>query len=258
MHSFDSTFDPALQPALVAVENATHPYEMRLRLGSEHVTLFGALRASTLFQLLQQASIAHTDALGVGDDKTRAQGLMWVLTRQQSRILRMPRYKEDITVRTWPGKTLHGLFVRYYSVSAASGEPLISASALWALVDIHARKLVIPEPYGIFVAPIVTGDELPLPAAPVSLPAESTFQLAVPFSYVDLNGHLNNARYLDLAEDHAPAAAEGRELMEIRIEYASEARLGATLTVHCGNQDGQYYFCGSTDKTCFRMNLLYR
>ena len=44
------------------------------------------LRLSTLFTMLQEASIAHTAALGMGRDKTLDRGLLWIITLQQAAV----------------------------------------------------------------------------------------------------------------------------------------------------------------------------
>ena len=79
----------------------------------------------------------------------------------------------------------------------------------------------------------------------------------VPYSYVDLNGHMNNTRYFDLAEDCIPAAAAGKMLRRIQTEYVSEARFGESFTVSWGAEDGEYFLQGEGEKPFFRMRMQY-
>ncbi len=79
----------------------------------------------------------------------------------------------------------------------------------------------------------------------------------MPFSYVDLNGHMNNTRYFDLAEDHIPAAAEGRRLLSVSTEYTAEARFRDALTLRWGEDKGRWYMEGVSDRPCFRIELEY-
>lgn len=232
-------------------------YETSLLLGSEHVNMQRTLRTSELFSLLQQASIRHTEELGMGREKTLDKGLLWVVTRQFVKIERMPVYDERITVRSWPGDTMRVLFPRYYEILSESGETLVRASAVWTLIDAEERGFVFPEEHGIEISGVETGTELPYLTQMKTLPAEHQFRFTVPYSYVDLNGHMNNTRYFDLAEDHIEAAAEGKSLREIHVEYASEAKFGETLYVNWSEKNGTYYLCGTQDKTCFRMALAY-
>ena len=79
----------------------------------------------------------------------------------------------------------------------------------------------------------------------------------VPYSFVDLNGHMNNTRYFDLCEDCVGAAAAGRKLKGIGVEYQNEARLGETLTLRWGAEGESYFLSGETGRSVFRMRLDY-
>lgn len=150
------------------------------------------LRLSRLFTMLQEASIAHTTALGMGREMTLDKGLLWIVTLQQARITRMPEYDEKIRLRSWPGKTMHLLFPRYYRIEDQKGSALVEASALWALMDQKTRRVVFPELFGVKIRGVHTGKEIPLPAAPKAPAAAEESAFTVPYSYVDLNGHMSN------------------------------------------------------------------
>ena len=116
-------------------------YIEHLKLRSKDVDMFRRLRSSELFKLLQEASIRHTEELGMGRDKTLDRGILWVLLMQRAEIRRMPEYDEEIVLKSWPGKTMHLLFPRFYSLETEAGESLLKASALWSLVDAkHGRS----------------------------------------------------------------------------------------------------------------------
>lgn len=232
-------------------------YERPLLLGSEHVDCFRRLRTSTLFELLQTASIRHTEELGMGRDKTLDQGLLWVIARQYVRIDRMPVYDERITLRSWPGETMRVLFPRYYEILSEGGETLVRGSAVWSLMDAETRTTAFPDEYGIEIAGIETGRELPYLTKLQTTETPNRFDFIVPYSYVDLNGHMNNTHYFDLIEDHLPTVKAGKLLREIHTEYVAEAKLDAALRVAWGEDNGVYYVNGSTEHTCFRMNLRY-
>ncbi|MBQ7692947.1 MAG: hypothetical protein IJT29_04980 [Oscillospiraceae bacterium] len=232
-------------------------YSTQLRLRNKDVNLHRKLRTSVLFELMQEASIRHTEELGMGREMTLDRGLLWMVTLQRAEIVRMPAYDECITLESWPGETMHLLFPRYYRVLDEKGETLLSASALWALVDQEARRMVFPDRYGIVIPGSVTGHEIALPSPPRRAEAGAITDFTVPFSYVDLNGHMNNTRYFDLAEDLTPAAREGRALREIAVEYATEARLSDTLRVTVQEDGDRFRVSGDTEKKIFRMELRY-
>ena len=169
----------------------------------------------------------------------------------------MPEYDEELLLKSWPGKTMHLFFPRYYQMETEGGEILLRASALWTLVDQQTRKVVFPEKYGVAIEGEVTGQEIALPSSPRKLELTETVPFQVPYSYVDLNGHMNNTRYFDLAEDSIPASAAGKALRLVQTEYVSEARLGAALQVRWGEENGAFFLLGEGEKPVFRMRLEY-
>lgn len=232
-------------------------YEETLRLKNKDVDLHRRLRTSRLMELLQEVSIAHTEQLGMGRERTLDKGLLWMVSLQRVEIRRMPVYDELIRVRSWPGETMHVLFPRYYTVESEDGEELIRASFLWLLVDSESRSFVFPDRYGVQIEGVTTGKELPLPSVPASLPMTQSRRFTVPYSYVDLNGHMNNTRYFDLAEDSIPAPAAGKTLRRLQTEYKSEVRLGESVDLCWGSSGDIYYLSGSTEKTAFTMRIEY-
>ncbi len=233
-------------------------YREELLLRSKDVDMFRRLRTSELFRLLQEASIRHTEQLGMGRDKTLDKGILWVLLMQRAEIARMPEYDERVVLKSWPGRTMHLLFPRYYSLETADGEPLLKASALWSLVDEKTRKVVFPEKYGVVIEGVVTGEEIAMPGATAKGECTRERSFTVPYSFVDLNGHMNNTRYFDLAEDSVGAAAAGRLLRGVSVEYQNEARLDEELHLRWGGGEESVFLCGETDRPVFRMRLEYR
>ena len=86
---------------------------------------------------------------------------------------------------------------------------------------------------------------------------ESASSFTVPYSYVDLNGHMNNARYYDLAVDSMPEALRGRNLRELSSEHIGEAQLGDILSVGCAASENSFYICGDKEKPVFRMSFTF-
>ena len=233
-------------------------YRYSYRILSSDTDANRRLRLSRLFTMLQETSIAHTTALGMGREKTLDRGLLWIVTLQQATIARLPEYDEPIRLVSWPGKMMHLLFPRYYRIEDEAGNALVEASALWALMGEKTRRVVFPEQYGVKIRGVYTGKEIPLPVAPKmpQNPERSTF--TVPFSFVDLNGHMNNTRYFDLAEDCMPQALRTRPLTGVQTEYAKEARENDTLLLKREATQDAFFLCGEQDGTkLFRLSLTY-
>ncbi len=232
-------------------------YSIEHTLLSADVDTSRRLRLSTLFTMLQEASIAHTTELGMGREKTLDKGLLWILTLQQATIRRLPVYDEHITLTSWPNPTMHLYFPRSYRMTGETGETLMEASALWALMDQKSRRIVFPEQHGIIIEGTTDRSDPPFPRAPKMPELTSSHSFTVPYSYTDLNGHMNNTRYFDLAEDSMPGTLRSRAIRTIQVEYSAEAKENETITLHTAASDTAFAIVGETDKRLFRMLLTY-
>lgn len=205
-------------------------YSTHRKLLADDVTMYRDLRLSVLMRWLQEISIAHTEALGAGRAKTLDKGALWVVCRVRLEIENLPCYDETVTLSSWAGDTMRVLFPRYYEMTDESGTPLVKASAVWLLMDAKKRKMVFPENYDVVVPGIVTGNEIPLSFG-VSLPKQQqSKRFKVAYSQVDINGHMNNAKYLDcmddvLGKDYLASHA----LKTLEVEFKSEIKYGASV-----------------------------
>ena len=233
-------------------------YERDYRIKSSDADAKQRLRISRMFTILQEVSIEHTTELKMGRDMTLDRGLLWIVTLQQASITRMPEYDELVHIATWPGNTMHILFPRYYRITDAAGNALIEASALWALMDRNTRKVIFPEEHGVAIKGMRTGKEIPLPRAPKIPKTEESEAFTVPYSYVDLNGHMGNTRYFDLAEDRMPPALRARNLIGIQTEYSREALLNTEVLLKSEVSGDAFLLSGEYEgQKLFRLSLTY-
>ncbi|MCD8098379.1 MAG: thioesterase [Lachnospiraceae bacterium] len=232
-------------------------YSIRRRVSSAEADQYRRLRTSALFGLLQLVSVEHCEALGVGRARTLDRGFLWVVTMQDVWIRRMPRYEEEMDIETWTGRTQHSLFPRYYRVSDVDGDMLAQGSAIWTLVDSGSRRMLSADTCGIFVPAETEREALPLPYPILCGQTERVRSFTVPYSYVDMNGHMSNVRYFDVAEDLLGAASRGLEPQRVSAEYVSELTEGDTLELYVGHREGACIVLGKSNREHFRMRLAY-
>ena len=180
-----------------------------------------------------------------------------MLALQRAEIARWPEYDETVTLKTWPGKSMHLFFPRYYTLQDEQGSVLVRASALWALMDRQSRSMIFPEEAGIEIPGAELAEACALPRAVKPISATDETRFTVPYSYADLNGHMNNTRYLDLAQDVLPAALRQRPITRLEIEHSAEARVDQTLTLRFGGEGDDWFVQGEGEKRIFRLRLRY-
>jgi medium-chain acyl-[acyl-carrier-protein] hydrolase len=234
-------------------------YERKLRIRSDQVNMTRDIRTSELFRLLEQASIAHTEELGCTRDKTLDRGLLWVIARQELTIEEMPRYDDEIVIKSRPGNMMHVLFPRFYEVWK-DGRCIIRGEALWMLISEESRGMIMPEDYDISIPGAPQTGEIDIPA--LRIPEEagapvSETPLKVRFSQIDLNGHVNNTRYFDMIDDALGGRSASMTPVHITANYLSEMRMDEEFTLEVYEDRDTLYFDGVSGKPMFRIAIEY-
>ncbi|MCF0121018.1 MAG: hypothetical protein HUJ65_05210 [Oscillospiraceae bacterium] len=205
-------------------------YEKEFEITSIDVNKNMELRLSRMFQIFQVMGMEHISEIGLGEDKTLARGLLWILSKQRTEIERMPRHSETVVFKTWVGTTAHMLFPRYYQIETTEGEVLVRSSAMWSLLDANTRSLASDLDEEFRIEGELTGEEISMAANPRAASTDSCEDFVVPFSYIDMNGHMNNTKYLDKAEDIIPAPSKGLSPKLVLEKFATEVMEGATVS----------------------------
>lgn len=197
------------------------------------VDCYGRLKPSMLLLYAQEVAGHHSDQLGFTYNSLASQGLFWAIIRNRVSITRLPREHEDITIETWPMPTTRTAYPRSTIAYDAQGNELFRSVSLWVLMDRQNRSMVLPGKSGVDVPGLLRGSELAPPnsLAPVSLSAKT--ERTVRFTDLDLNGHMNNCRYMDWVCDLLPSGFHhGHPMKEFTLCYLAEAREGDGLQLH--------------------------
>lgn len=201
-----------------------------LRVPMHHCDRFARMRPSALLSQVQEVAGAHAAILGVGDDFLNPKGLAWVVARHNIEIRKMPAFNQEVTFKTWPGKTTRVAYPRYCVGLDQQGEVLFRSATVWLLLDLKQRTMVLPGKGGFTFTGEDLEDQLSLPG---SLPARDLANVThrtVRYSQLDVNDHMNNAKYFDWMEDLLPTSFhQDHALRSVQINYATEAREGQQI-----------------------------
>ena len=191
---------------------------------------FNRLKSSFLLSLAQEVAGDHSALLGTDFGHTR---LYWVVIRQKVQITRLPAAGETVTLETWPMPTTRVAYPRSTIAYDAQGNELFRSISLWVLMDPESRAMVLPGKSGVTVDGLLRGSELAVPGSLTPKVLENTTARTVCYTELDVNGHMNNARYLDWLDDLLPSAFhENHSPREFTVCYLSEAREGETVELH--------------------------
>ncbi len=208
-------------------------YSEKFLIDSNEVDPFLDLSIPSLFRLLQAIAGAGVEAIGAGKKETTDKGYMWVLTRISVKINKMPRYMDEIELATYPGDQIGCFYFRHFFAKGKNGESLFRVSSTWALLHSSDRKAVMRPPFPHLLASEKTEEELGRPEKLHS--PETAIEVErrkVTYSMCDLNGHLNNTRYLELIVDAKDRKFyENNTLSTIVLNFEKEIQEGEEVSL---------------------------
>lgn len=213
------------------------------------VTREGFVRIDTIFDYMQEAAANHAANLGCGLQALDACGMMWVLSRLKLSILRTPRLGEIVTVTTWPSG-VEKLFATREFVLSCGDETIARGSSCWLLLDQRKmRPLRVMESLPIGLPDNSLRDRNftgldKLPRRPCSNPVT----VEVHESMIDVNRHMNNARYITQLFDWLSMRLNrAPEVCGIQANFIAATAPGSRLTISGDLADGVWYIEESLD-----------
>ncbi len=99
----------------------------------------GQLKYSELNNILQITASEHAENLGFGYKAMVNASQSWVLSRMLIEIDTLPRYTQNITVRTWIQDFTGSRSIRNFEVWL-DDQVLVRASSLWVVFNIKTRR----------------------------------------------------------------------------------------------------------------------
>lgn len=193
----------------------------------------GRWRPSAILVDMQEAAETHATSFGLSRTKLMDSGVVWILYRQQLVMHRYPTFGETIRMTTWPAAIEGPIFPRYFLLEDEEGKPVVEAATSWILMNIHTRRPMRPS---ALPEKVPANSErvapLPLPGMLRVSDAQPLTERVVCYSDLDVNGHMNNTRYIDWVCDALDLdTLVRRGLLGFQINYISEGRPGETLAL---------------------------
>lgn len=196
------------------------------RVHSYEVDSKGRAALSALGNYMQESAWRHAERLGLGFSQLSRKNLSWVLSRQRMVIDAFPKWGDTIKVMTWPTGHDRLFCYRDFKLLDAADGVIGKATTAWFAIDMASRRPQRADTY--FHLRIPAGVEQVFSDKLGKLPApdatDFTGRVRVGYRDLDVNGHVNNTRYMDwLLAGLALDFLKAHTLKELEINYLSEA-----------------------------------
>ena len=218
-------------------------------LKSTNCDFTGRWKPSEIFVAMQEMAYDHSAILGAGHPLLKSMNLAFAITRSELHMDKYPMIGEKVVCHTWPAPVMKWMFPRYFVFENESGEQLGYAATIWVLMDLAERKMVAP---AALPSPIPTSDKKPplrLPGKAASLTGEGAAREYLPgYSELDVNGHVNNTRYISwMCDALGSALLTDHAVKSLIVNYAHELLPGQSIALRSETEGNAFRMSGDID-----------
>lgn len=222
-------------------------YSLRYKVTTSTCDSEGRLKFYSALQMMQDCSEMWIDSVPVVKQYFADQNMAQLLATRQVEVVRVPRYKEKLTVTTsvYDVKPMFGF--RNTFIYDADGKPCYKTWSMGAFVDKTAGKLKRVDDATIASMTMEPQREMNYRDRRIMLPKEGGERLTpvrVLRADIDYNRHMNNANYVRVAMELLP---EGFAVKGLRVEYRVAAKFGDVLVPTLYHIDGGLIVALSVD-----------
>lgn len=199
--------------------------------------------------LAQEAANLHAKILGFGYDDLIVSRTAWVLSRMHVVFTDTPKWREDVCLATWHKGLNRLFFLRDFLITDMAGNPRVKATTSWLVLNLDTRRLV-RDPELLDGDTICSENVLETPADKVVMPKdvepELVMEHSVAYSDLDMNGHVNNAVYMQWAMNAVNYEISSvRPVKEFTINFNHEIKPQEVVSIYKAiveSEDGRHVF----------------
>lgn len=213
-------------------------YSFTSRIRFSEVDTHLNLTLGSVIDYFQDCSTFHSEAAGMSIARLNEKKRAWLLSSWQIVPVRLPKLGEKVTVSTWP-YAFRGFFgYRNFTMTGEDGECLVYANSIWIYLDTETGRPVKVDEDQKTSFPLEEKFLMEYADRKICVPEEmeeqESFQVAK--HHLDINHHVNNARYIKMAEEYLP---EGFVIEEMQAEYKKAAMLHDVIVPRVAREDGR-------------------
>lgn len=198
-------------------------------------------KLSSLFNYMQEAAFNHANSLGAGYEDMKKQEFLWVLSRIKIEVIRYPEWGEKIILETWPKGNNRLFELRDFIFRDERNEKVALATSAWLVLDSNNMK-----PKKVKTLPFTLPDnegKYALNEELGKIESQSIFEFQVErtavYSDIDVNQHVNNAKYVEWIEDcFSEKEYINKHIKSLQLNYISQTKLGERVIIIRGNYKG--------------------
>ena len=218
-------------------------YCSNYKIGLEDIGRNNEATNKALLAIMQDIACLHSASVGYGVLEIETKQRAWMLLDWKMEVIKRPKYNDDIKVETWSRKVERLYAYRDFQIKDKEGNIIVIGTSRWIFVDTDRRRPVrltadIADLYesetdkNVFteeMEDIKCGDYL------------FKKDYCVQRRDIDINQHMNNLSYLDMAYEILPEDIYNNKVFNnIRIVYKKEILYGENVECYYEEQNNKH------------------
>lgn len=218
-------------------------YCSNYKIGLEDIGRNNEATNKALLAIMQDIACLHSASVGYGVLEIETKKRAWMLLDWKMEVIKRPKYNDDINVETWSRKVERLYAYRDFQLKDKEGNIIAIGTSRWIFVDTERKRPVrltadIADLYesetdkNVFLEEmedIKCGDYL------------FKKDYCVQRRDIDINQHMNNLSYLDMAYEILPEDIYNTKVFNnIRIVYKKEILYGEKVECYYEEQNNKY------------------
>lgn len=216
----------------------------------------GFLKYTELCGILQLTAAYHAEMGGISFADMQVFHQAWVLSRMRIEINEMPKWRDEITVKTWIISLENSRSVRALEVYSGD-KKIIGCETFWAVINTKIRRpetLALPfQHFELFPDNFSTIERIKKISRSAEILQNNKRKIAL--SDLDIVNHVNNIKYLEWCLDLvAVDKILNQNIKSFDMNFKNELLLNEEVNI--GNaltSDNQFFSVSKNDKNCFSM-----
>lgn len=218
-------------------------YCSNYKIGLEDIGRNNEATNKALLAIMQDIACLHSASVGYGVLEIETKKRAWMLLDWKMEVIKRPKYNDDIKVETWSRKVERLYAYRDFQLKDKEGNIIAIGTSRWIFVDTDRKRPVrltadIADLYesetdkNVFLEEmedIKCGDYL------------FKKDYCVQRRDIDINQHMNNLSYLDMAYEILPEDIYNTKVFNnIRIVYKKEILYGEKVECYYEEQNNKH------------------
>lgn len=230
-------------------------WQEEFQIKSYEVDYKNRLKMTQLFMFMQETAGVHAHHLGWGYNDLIKDNLIWVLSKVKVEMNEYPGWGSSIKIETWPKGVYRLYATRDFIFRNGMNEKIGAATTVWLLLDSNTLRPQKVQSLQTLFPENVKKHGLNETLEKIGFTGEykSSFDRVVTYNDIDINNHVNNARYVDWILDcFTVGTLSRRQVKTLQINYLSEGKPDTQVCVKMAEDEKNmdcFYFDGINKTT---------